>query len=310
MNQILYTDKSKKNKSSQTLEVNTVMRIFGVAIIIFAIVIIGIGVFSAINGNNIQVGDKPQVTIAQQNNILKLNISHKKTIDKIIYSLNEGQEYLLQGRGRNKIEEQIELPIGATTLNLKITDIEGKTTKYTNKYDVTNSDITKPEIELLLEGSKVKIVAKDETELDYIIYYWNDEEETRVDAREDSLKQIEEKTSILKGENTLTIVAMDKSGNETIKEQTYIGAKKPTVEMARDNDELVIKAKDDEGIQKIEYVLNGLYYSTDPNKTGEPLNMKEVEFRQKLATGTNSIVIQVYNISGLVEEISGETTVE
>lgn len=310
MNQILYTDKSKKNKSSQTLEINAVMRIFAIAIIIFALIIIGIVIFSAINGNETQIGDKPEVTIAQQNNVLKLNISHNKAIDKIIYSLNEEQEYLLQGRGRNKIEEQIELPIGTTTLNMKVTDIDGKTTKYTNKYNVTNSDIVKPEIELLLEGSKVKIVAKDETELDYIIYYWNDEEETRIDVREDSLKQIEEKISILKGENTLTIVAMDKAGNETIKEQTYIGAKKPTVEMARDNDELVIKAKDEEGIQKIEYILNGLYYSTDPNKTGEPLNMKEVEFRQKLAAGTNSIVIQVYNISGLVEEISGETTVE
>ena len=176
-------------------------------------------------------------------------------------------------------------------------------------YELAEGDVTKPEIELLVESSKVKIVAKDETALDYIIYYWNEEDETRVNVREEALKQIEEKIDILKGENTLTIVAVDKAGNETVKEQTFKGVKKPKIDLARSGSELIIKVTDEEGLQKIEYTLNGKYYSTDPQNTGTPLNMKELEIKQPLEQGENKITIKAYNISGLETELSGEATI-
>ena len=221
--------------------------------------------------------------------------------DKIETSGNvdTNKEIILQGKGRTELEEFIDMPLGNNTLILKVIDIEGKTVSYSQMYELVDGDVIKPEIELLVEGSKVKIVAKDETELDYIIYYWNEEDETRVDAREDSSKQIEEKIEILKGENTLTIIAVDKAGNEEIKEQTYKGAKKPKIELSRTGNELIIKVTDEEGIQKIEYTLNGTYYSTDPQNTGASLNMKEVEMKQPLIQGENKITIKAYNISGL-----------
>ena len=33
----------------------------------------------------------------------------------------------------------------------------------------------------------------------------------------------------------------------------------------------IVKVTDEEGIQKVEYTLNGVYYSTDPNNTGAPV---------------------------------------
>ena len=144
-----------------------------------------------------------------------------------------------------------------------------KTITYSQNYELAEGDVIQPEIELLVESSKVKIVAKDETELDYIIYYWNEEDETRVEVREESLKQIEEKIDILKGENTLTIIAVDKAGNETIEEQKFKGAKKPKIELTKNNSELIIKVTDEESIQKIEYILNEVHYSTDSENTGK-----------------------------------------
>lgn len=307
MNQILYTNNTKKKGG--TLEINTVLRIFAITCIIFGIVLVGQASFAMFTNKDKNIESIPLVEISQENDNLLLNIKHDKIIDKIVYSFNENQEFVLQGKGRTQINEIIKLSIGTNNLKLRVIDIEGKTVSYNKTYELASGDVIKPEIELLVEGSKVKVVVKDENELDYMIYYWNEEDETRVDVREESPKQIEEKIDILKGENTLTILAVDKSGNEEIKEQIFKGVKKPVIELAREGNELIVKVTDEEGIQKIEYTLNGVYYSTDPNNTGTPLNSTQLEFRQPLQSGENKITIKAYNVSGLVEEVSGVTTI-
>lgn len=307
MNQILYTGGNKKGGQ---LEVKTIVRMFSIFIILFGLILVGQGSFAIISSmseNNIE--NIPVVTMNQEGNTIILTVKHDKAIDKIMYSWNTDQEYMLLGKGRTEIEEEIEIIEGTNILTVRITDIEGKIATYSRTCKSIDEDVIKPEIELLVENSKVKIVAKDETEMDYIKYYWNNEDETRVNVREDSPNQIEEKVSIIKGENTLTIIAVDKNGNEQIKEQTFKAAKKPTIELFREGQDLIVKVTDEEGVQKIEYTINGAQYSTDPNNTGEALNMKEVEFRQALASGANTITIKAYNISGLVEEVAGETTI-
>lgn len=307
MNQILYMNNQKKKGGP--LEINVILRIFAILCIIFGIILAGQASFAMLTKQEDTTLSDPLVEISQEGENLLLKVKHDKIIDKIIYSFNEQQDIILQGKGRMEIEEQIELPVGTNTLILKVIDINGKTASYSQAYERAEGDVTKPEIELLLDGSKVKIVAKDETAIDYIMYYWNEEDETTIQVREESPKQIEEKIDILKGENTLTIIAIDKAGNENVKEQTYKGAKKPTIDLARDGKDLIIKVTDEEGIQKIEYTLNGVYYSTDPNNTGTPLNTKQLEFRQLLSDGENKITIKAYNTSGLETEISGEATI-
>ena len=306
MNQILYTNNTKKKGGP--LEINTVLRIFAILCIVFGLILVGQASFAMFTQEETSQSI-PLVEITQENSKLLVSVKHDKIIDRIVYSFNENQEVVLQGKGRMELEETITLPVGTNNLILKVTDIEGKTVSYNQTYEVAQGDVISPEIELLVESSKLKIVAKDETELEYMIYYWNDEDETRLDVREESPKQIEEKIDILKGENTLTIIAVDKSGNEEIKEQIFKGVKKPVIELTREGNELIVKVTDEEGIQKIEYTLNGVYYSTDANNTGEPLNSKQVEFRQPLANGENKITIKAYNVSGLVEEVSGVTTI-
>lgn len=307
MNQILYTNNQKKKGGP--LEINTILRIFAILCIMFGLILVGQGVFAMLNQQEEVTSTVPLVEINQEGDTLKLMIKHDKIIDRIIYSWNENQEVVLQGKGRLELEETIDVPTGSNTLVLKVIDVNGKTVSYSQMYELAEGDVIKPEIELLVESSKVKIVAKDETALDYILYYWNEEDETKIDVREDSLKQIEEKIDILKGENTLTIVAIDKAGNETVKEQTFKGVKKPKIDLARSGNELIIKVTDEENIQKIEYTLNGKYYSTDPQNTGASLNMKELEIKQPLEQGENKITIKAYNINGLETEVSGEATI-
>ena len=159
------------------------------------------------------------------------------------------------------------------------------------------------------DGSKVKIVAKDETEIAYIEYYWNEEDSTKIEKNENSPKQIEERIAILKGENTLHIIAVDKAGNKEEKEQVYKGATKPVINLERDGKTLTIKVNDEDNIQKVEYILNDVSYSTDANNTGAPLNMKELVIPQELAEGANKITIKATNVNGLETEVSAEPTV-
>ena len=307
MNQILATDVGKK-KSGGPLPIKSVLIIFAICIIIFGGFLIGKSVFSIINKNKEQGLSEPLLEISQNENVLNVSVKHDKIIDKIVYSWNGTEEITLQGKGRMQLQETIDIPVGTNNLSIKVSDITGKTATYNGQYYIEDGDKIKPEIELLVENSKVKIVVKDETELDYISYYWNNEDETKIEARAESSKQIEEKIDILKGENTLTIKAVDKAGNEQTKEQTFKGAKKPKIEVVRDGNDFVIKVTDEEEIKKIEYTLNGQLYSTDPNNTGASLGMKELEVRQPLVAGENIITVKAVNISNLETEFSGEAT--
>ena len=309
MNQILYIEKSKKK--GEPLEINVIMKIFAIIIIVFGVIMLAKGAYSIYKNNVGSVANSsiPVVTTSQTNNKLEITVKHDKAIDKIIYSWNNESEITLQGKGQNQITETITMPVGTNTLKLKVIDIKGKTSTSTKEFTVLDKDTTEPEIEFVIENSKVKLVVKDETELSYMMYHWNEEDDTVVEAREDSPKQIEEKILILKGENTLTIVAVDKAGNETTKTQVFKGATKPNIEVQQENNELVIKIKDEENIQKIEMNLNGQFYSTDSENTNTSLNMKEVEIRQPLQSGTNTITITAYNTNGLSEKVTKEVII-
>lgn len=307
MNQILYTEKPKKGGS---LEINTIVKIFAIAIIILGVILISKGIYGIVNSSSgAGSGKEPTVSVEEVEGKLQINISHNKAINKIIYSWNNEEEVTLQGRGQTNITETIDMPVGTNILNLRVIDNKNKEVKYTKEFVKEDKDTTKPEIEFVVEGSRVKMVVKDETELSYIMYHWNDEDDTIVEAREDSKKQIEEKISILRGENTLTIIAVDAAGNETEKVQIFKGAKKPTIEVSEQNDELLIKISDEENLQKIEITLNGVLSSTDPEGTGTPLNIKEAELTQKLVAGENTITITAYSVNGLSEQVTKTITI-
>lgn len=307
MNQILYMNNQKKKGAP--LDKKVILRIVAILCIVLGISLIILASYRILTQKENNNQTEPLVEVMQEGENLKVKITHDKVIDKVTYRWNEEEEVILQGKGREQLEEIIPMPVGNNILELKVTDINKRTVSYSQMYERAEGDVINPEIELQVESSKVKIVAKDETELDYMIYYWNDEDETTVQAREDSLKQIEEKIDILKGENKLTIIAVDKAGNEAIKEQIFKGVKKPEINLSRNGNELVIRVTDEEGIQKIEYTLNGQFYSTDPQNTGNPLNLKDVQFTQMLAEGENSITIKAYSINGIETEVSGETTI-
>lgn len=305
MNQILYVE---KNKKSGKLETKTVVKIFAIIILIFGIILAIFGGYKIYNSAIVEGKKEPIIEVSEIEGKLQIKVTHDKAIDKIIYTWNSEQENILQGKNRNEIIEQIEEPFGNNTLNIKVIDKNKKETTYQKEFYREEKDIIKPEIEFEIDGSKVKIVAKDETAISYIMYHWNNEEDTVVEVAEENGKRIEERISILKGENTLTIVAVDKEGNETKKEQIFKGAKKPNIQIEKQNDQVLITVTDEENIKKIDMNINGSSLSTDPENTDVPLNLKEAQFVQNLSPGNNTITVTAYNVSGLSEQVTQEIT--
>ena len=308
MNQILFVNTEKKKGGP--LDIKVVLRIFAVVIILFGIILIGKASFGLMNKEE-QVGTSiPAIEVTQTGSKLKIVITHDKQIDKITYTWNnETPETVLQGRGRSNVEETIDVPMGVNILSLKAIDISGRNATYSKQFILQNGDVTAPEVEFKEDGSKIKIIARDETAMDYIEYYWNEEDSTKVEAVDLSPKQIEERIQILKGVNTLYVVAVDKAGNEKVVEQPVKGAKKPVINVVVEGNTAIMKISDDEGVQKLEYELNGTLYSTDPDNTGASINLKEFEYKQELVSGENKLVVRVYNISGIMTETTLEQTI-
>lgn len=306
MNQILYTETKSKRDVLSNKKIAFI--ILAICLIILGGFFIGKAVFNILNIDKDLNASQPLVEISQEGNELNILVKHDKPIDKIIYKWEKDQEITIQGQERLEIEETIDVPVGTNKLNLKVIENTGKAVTYSQEYTGAEGDHKKPEVELSIENQKIKIVAKDETELDYITYYWNSEDETKVEVTEENPKQIEEKVAILKGQNTLTIIATDKAGNTEKVEQIYRGSRKPKIDVRQDGNDLVIKVSDEQGIQKIDYNLNGTFYSSDAQGTGNPLGRNEVEFKQPLAAGNNKIDIVVYNIDQLEAQFTWEGT--
>lgn len=305
MNQILYIEPNKKEKKHSKWKIALIL--IAICVIIIGGFLLGNVGYSALNNKEEDNVSEPLVDeISQEGNELRILIKHDKPIEKIVYKWQNGQETVLPGEGKQEIEVKIDVPIGTSKLNIKVTDSIGKTVTYSKEYTGEEGDVKKPEIDLTVEGQKLKITAKDETALNYITYYWNNEDETKVEASSADTKQIEENVDILKGENTLTVIATDKAGNSNKVEQIYRGSKRPKISATQEGTDIVIKIKDEQGIQKIEYTLNGTLYSSDPQGTGAPLGRTEVEIKQPLAEGENKIDIKVYNVDGLEAEFTWE----
>lgn len=305
MNQILSTGDNNEKSN-----INNVIKVFCVILVIFAIFLISIGVYSFIKNKKLEKAinsNLPTITIETKNGTANLKVTHTKSMDKIVYSWNEGEKTVIKADRNTQIEKSIIVPSEDCTLNISVFDIDGIETKYQRvfKYD-PNADIAAPEIKISAVPGKIKIDVEDNKEMSYITYKWNDEEPIKVEASGEELNKMSEEIEVRKGNNKLKIVAVDKSGNTKEEEQEIIGASKPKINVSRSGSVLTIKITDDDEVKKVVYNLNGTVETKE--NTGE--NKQEFEFNVELKQGENLIAIQAYNKSGLTALYTGKATIK
>ena len=294
MNQILQVENKKKEKGSKPAEINNVIIFFAIAILLFGTILLGQSVYSMImnpkqeeSSSSIQE-EKPQVNIERKEDNIEIKIEHSKAITKIEYHWNEEEIQTIDGQNKTIIEQTIELPVGTNILQLTVTDISGKETTFQKEYIV--EDKGKPTIDLTLtQNNKIKIIAKDERALQYIIYQWNNETSKTVEVNNREPKQIELELEIPQGQNTLKVEALNSENEVTTKELQVKGVKQPKVELTKEGDYLVIKVQDETGLKLVEYTLNGQVYEIALD------GRTSMQYKQKLEKGKNQIHLKAYN---------------
>lgn len=299
MNQILYVG---DNKNNGPVAVKSVIKFFAIVIIIFGIILIGEGTYSmykgivANSGNNI-----PTVYMNRVNDTVVIKAENNIEIAKLIYSWNKGEETVLLPNNK-AVEEVVLLPNENSILNVTIVDIKGKETKFMQQWNIEGIDIKKPEMEIATDDSsrKITIIARDETQIDYLIYKWNNEAETRVNGTERNKLEIQKTIDMKLGENKLTVTAVDKNGNTSTLEKTIIISSKPTIAVKQSNSKIHIVINDEVSIKTVSININGQVYA------GEYEAKKQLKLNVPLKQGNNTVSITVTNESGLEQKVVRE----
>lgn len=294
MNQILQTE---NRREKGPVEIGKIIKFFVIAIIIFAIILIGLGIYYLVTNNNTtggqdQVIDKaPDVNITKQEDKILIEVNSNIIISKIVYRWNDEGDNIIEGQNSTNLSKEIDLPFGTNILNLTVMDINGKETKFQKEYIVEGDG--KPVIELkLTTDNKIKITVQDKTDLQYVNYSWNNDEPTKIEANADNKNLIEQVVEIPLGQNTLKVEAVNIGNITSSKELEVKGIKSPTLSFKKQGDVLIIRAEDETGLKVIDYTLNGQKYQINyGNKT-------VIEYKQPIQKGENYMEITAENQDG------------
>lgn len=305
MNQILITEKKKKNKKAPRgpIEIKGIVRFFAVFIMIFGIILTSEGSYALYKEiDESRPENIPDLKITRDGDALLLQVDHNTEISKINYRWNDGEVNSIP-EGTTYAEEEILLPDGNNVLNITVIDMKKREYQFIKEYNLEGVDITKPNIDVTQteEGTaNISISATDETEIIQMTYKINDEQEVVIEAKEDGQKEIKKDITLPEGQSTLTVVAKDATGNTTTYEKQIIASSKPTIEIvSKEGNVITLKIADKYGLKDVVVNLNGKVYESKEIDKNPNLNKNEIYVPLELQNGNNVLSIKVINVNGL-----------
>lgn len=305
MNQILVTEKKKKNKktSSGPIEIKGIVRFFAVFIMLFGIVLASEGSYALYKEiDESRPENIPTLTLTRDGDTLLLKVEHNTEISKVNYRWNNGEQNSIP-EGTTYVEEEILLPDGNNVLNITVVDMKNREYQFVKEYNLEGVDITKPNIDVTQteEGTaNISIVASDETAMQEMTYKINEEQEVSIQATELEQKEIIKDITLPEGQNTLTVVAKDSTGNITTYEKQIIVSSKPTIEIvSQEGNVITLKISDKYGLKDVIVNLNGKVYESRNIDQNPNINKNEIYVPLELQNGNNVLSIEVLNVNGL-----------
>ena len=144
-----------------------------------------------------------------------------------------------------------------------------------------------------INNGKVKVSAEAETEISYMTYRWDEEQEEKIDI---NATTVEQEIEIPMGEHTLTVILVDKNNETITKEQKVKGVVKPKIQVKLDEaqENFLITVTDDSGLDRIEFIINGENKTLTANE-----GQKEMKIKLPLKDGENRVEIIAYNLDGI-----------
>ncbi len=310
MNQILSTDMPNDNNKNRNkvkvrnygpANITSILKFFGIAILIFGLLMIGSGAYSIVK-NQIETKEQnlePTISIENKTTTkILLKVMHQKAISKVEYWWNNGQKVTINGNNGQYIDKEVTIPTGKNTLHVLVQDIDGKEITYDKEYEIQSN------INIEVIENRIKITYESDTLISYMTYRWNDGEEVKIDINDTT---VSEEIDAIRGLHELTVIVVDENNNTDTKVQKINGVSKPKISISVDNEEkhFVVKLSDDEKLSKFEFILNG-----ENNQVYElsleEMDLKELEYTLPdgldLKQGENTIKVKVYNSNGVTEE--------
>ena len=301
MNQILATSnpttkKTKQKRNGGPADIKTVVRVFAITMLVFGVFMIGTGSYAIYKDNEANNSEitKPVITetLNEDSTAVVLTVTHDKAIDRIEYSWNDDEVQTITGNGRRYIEQEIEIPGGTNTLNVIAIDTQGQ--EISTQREFTSEEIINLTIS---ENNKLKITAESETEIAYMTYRWDEEEEQRVDINSITVDQ---EIDVPMGTHNIMVTLVDVNNETTTKEQTVMGTTKPTINIEADDagEYYLITITDETGLERVDLTLRG-EQRTITVENGE----KELKYKLKLNAGDeNRLEITAYNVDGIASD--------
>ena len=302
MNQILATktDNKKRKKprmpgKSVSSDIAKVTKVFAIGLIIFGGCVIGTGSYAlykekeTTNKTTINEMSKPVISVeaieGDESTIL-LKTTSNIGIETVVYQWNDGKKTTLTGNGGKYLEQKVQIPSGSNVLNITVVDSQNQESTYSKKYEL-NSYI---KLEAIGNG-KIKIEYEGETEISYLTYRWDDQDENKIDINS---KTIDKEIDTLNGKHTLTIIVVDVNNHTETKVQQTNGVSIPTIDIRFNEDKTsyIINVKDDVELKEVIITLD----EDDSKKYGQKINGKEFQFEIALKEGSdNKMKVQVTN---------------
>ena len=295
--------KDYKRGKNQRAEIKSIIKIYCLIIIVFAITLIGKSTYAMIM-NKAKQSDNVTVHALQMNAEVTLTFTATNPISKIVYSWDNNGSSYVSGDGRNNFKKTIEIPYGNPVLTVRVYDCYETEHLYTKTYVNTNADQTKPKLEVSAAPKAVQITATDDYGISAIMYNWKGKEPVYITADEGATSftttvEITETVS-----DTLTITAIDVNNNQTTIEQKIEASHKPVIAFSMKDKALTITAKDDVGITNIKVTVD------DQIADQSVENYKELSTTINLSSGDHVIKVTVTNANGLVTTEEGTLKVK
>ena len=323
MNQILSVDLGN-NKNKKKSGIKSIVVVFCIILIVFALAMTGIGVYYYMknnenkerNGLDIKDNTKPKIVITREDaNTISVDISHDKGISYFEYTINNGEAIRTNENNKMKFNKKITLKEGPYKLQIIVEDVDGITSEASDSgiagqastEEVQGNEEEKnsgdgPKITLTKEDTKIKAVTESTTNIEKIIYYWDDNKENAVENKINATKNETLIDVTLEGIHTLYVIATDTNGNSTTVEQRIQGVNKPNVNITTDGEYFYINATDTEKITNVEITLN------NKEKITEEVNDKNYDKKIPLENGENRLIVTVYNINNIEKTLKVKHT--
>lgn len=308
MNQILdHSGPKKKKAPSNSDDINSKIKVFAIVILIFGVVLIATGVNSFMNNNKMKneteekvVVSKPKIeATAQDNSKVTIVVTHDKSIEKVVYWWDDSDKVSRKGIENEKTItiSDIGIPTGTHKLSVEALDVnqqkEIKTFEFSCEAGIDTVD---PIIDIVIEGTRIEIVAEDETELQYITYRIGDGQEETIYPDETNKKRISKVLDLQLTQTTdIYVTAVDTANNAPRKQQTIVVYKKPVIQFSAtaDASQIIAKITSDTPLTKVKIVLNGTEQVID--LSGQQIYEKSYSV-EVTKTGRNDITVEAYTI--------------